>query len=71
MATEVGTSVGAVVDVIVSPVVISDVVTGPGGGGSSWAALMPFDATAKAPMASTAPAPTVAAPVFSCFEFTL
>jgi hypothetical protein len=66
-ATEVSSSVGAVVDVVVSPSVIS----GFGGlGGSSWAELTPA-ATPNAPMASNALAPNVAAPSFSCFDLTL
>jgi hypothetical protein len=49
---------GTTVSVTVSPVVTSDVVTGPGVGGS--AALVFVEATAKAPMAITALAPIVA-----------
>jgi hypothetical protein len=59
----VGTG-GAVVSVavspasVVSPVVIAVVVTGPGGAGS--AELVSLNATDKAPIAKTAPAPAVA-----------
>jgi hypothetical protein len=66
-----GGSVVAVVagiSVMVSPVVISDVVTGPGDGGS--AALMPFEARPKTPMATAAPAPTAADASLICFDFT-
>jgi hypothetical protein len=61
---------GATVSVLVSPVVISDVVTGPGGAGSGWAALVLVDTTANAPMANKALAPTVAETNLICFEFT-
>jgi hypothetical protein len=60
---------GATVSVIDSPVVISDVVTGPGTVGS-WAALVPLVTTADTPMARRAPAPRVAEPILTCFEFT-
>jgi hypothetical protein len=66
-----GGSVVAVVpgiSVIVSPVVISDVVTGPGVGGS--AALVLLEATANTPMATPALTPTIAAASLICFEFT-
>jgi hypothetical protein len=49
---------GTTVSVMVSPVVTSDVVTGPGGAGS--AELVSLEADAKTPMASTALAPMVA-----------
>ena len=49
------------VSVTVAPVVIYDVVTGPGGGGGSGsAALMSLNASPSAPMAMTALAPTPA-----------
>jgi hypothetical protein len=69
-ATVVSGASGATVSVMVSPVVISDVVMGPGGGGSGWAALMLVDVTANTPIASNALAPMVAEPNFICFEFT-
>jgi hypothetical protein len=66
VATDVSGSLGAVVDVVVSPSVIS----GLGGfGGSSCAELTP-DTTPIAPIANTALVPSVAAPSFSCFDFT-
>jgi len=61
-------AVGATVSVMVSPVVISDVVTGPGDGGS--AALVSYEAAPNAPMATTALAPSVAEASLLCFEFT-
>lgn len=70
VTTDVGGASGATVSVIVSPVVISDVETGPGGGGSSWAALT-LDVTDNAPMASNALAPTAADSSLICFEFTV
>ena len=63
---------GATVSVTVSPVVISDVVTGPGGAGSgSWATLVLLVATENAPMASSAPVPMVAETTLICLVFTL
>jgi hypothetical protein len=59
---------GSTVSVMVSPVVASDVVTGPGVGGS--AELDSVEATAKAPMATTALAPIVAETNLICFDVT-
>lgn len=57
--------------VIVAPVVISDVVTGPGGAGSGVsAALMSLNASPIAPMATPAQAPTPADATFNCLEIT-
>ena len=72
VASVVSGASGATVSVIVSPVVTSDVVTGPGGGGGSggWAELVSLDPTAIAPMAIMALAPTVADTNLTCFEFT-
>ncbi|HET6736541.1 hypothetical protein [Mycobacterium sp.] len=56
--TDVSGASGSTVSVMVSPVVTSDVVTGPGMGGS--ATLVSLAPTAKAPMAITALAPIVA-----------
>src|SRR5436189_6382297 len=61
-------AVGATVSVTVSPVVTSDVVTGPGDGGS--AELLLVEPIANAPMATTAPAPKTADASLICFEFT-
>jgi hypothetical protein len=61
-------AVGATVSVTVSPVVTSDVVTGPGDGGS--AELLFVEPIANAPMATTAPAPKTADASLICFEFT-
>ena len=61
VATVVSGASGATVSVTLSPVVTSDVVTGPGGGGGGGsAALVSLKATASAPMAITALAPIVA-----------
>src|SRR3954447_17721585 len=62
-------AVGATVSVTVSPVVTSDVVTGPGDGGS--AELLLVEPIANAPIATTAPAPQTANPRLICFDFTL
>ena len=72
VASVVSGASGATVSVIVSPVVTSDVVTGPGGGGGSggWAELVSLDPTAIAPMAIMALAPTVADTNLTSFEFT-
>jgi hypothetical protein len=58
VATEVSGFVGAVVVVVVSPMVASLGATGPGGAGS--AELLSLKVTDRAPIASTAPAPAVA-----------
>lgn len=66
-----GGSVVAVVpgdSVMVSPVVISDVVTGPGDGGS--AELVLFADNPNTPMATTALAPRVADAYLGSLEFT-
>jgi hypothetical protein len=53
---------GATVSTMDSPVVISDVVIGPGGAGSGVSApLTLLNVTVSAPMATTAVAPAVAA----------
>jgi hypothetical protein len=57
--TVVSGASGTTVSVMVSPVVTSDVVTGPGVAGS--AELMSLEATANVPIAITALAPIVAA----------
>jgi|GEM_PF-5230236 len=70
-ATDVaGPSVSAV-SVTVSPVVISEVDTGPGGAGvGSWAALVSLNATLSPAIAKTAPAPTPAAASVNCLVLT-
>ena len=71
VAADVSGASGATVSVMLSPVVTSDVVTGPGGGGSGgWAELVSLDPTAIAPMAIMALAPTAADTNLTCFEFT-
>ena len=62
VAADVSGASGATVSVIVSPVVTSDVVTGPGGAGSGGSAtLLPLLMVAViAPIASTAAPPAVA-----------
>lgn len=60
VATVADSVPGDVASVDVSPVVISDVVMGPGGAGSGWAVLVLLNATVRPPMARTAPAPMVA-----------
>jgi hypothetical protein len=71
VAAEVSGASGATVSVTVSPVVISDVVTGPGGAGSGCAALTSLNATLSAPMASKDAAPTAADMALKCFDATL
>jgi hypothetical protein len=61
---------GAVVSVTVSPVLTGVVDTGPGGAGVGSAELVSLKATDTAPMASTAPAPTVADTSFTLVDFT-
>jgi hypothetical protein len=57
--------------VIVAHVVISDVVTGPGGAGSGVsAALMSLNASPIAPMATAAQEPTPADTTFNSLEIT-
>ncbi|WP_036437503.1 hypothetical protein [Mycobacterium sp. URHB0044] len=68
VANVVSGSVGAVVVVVVSPMVASLGATGPGGAGS--AELLSLNATDTAPIASTAPAPTVADINFNLVDFT-
>jgi peptide/nickel transport system permease protein len=62
---------GATVSVMVSPVVASDVVTGPGGAGSGGSAtLTSLIVTVNAPIATTPATPAVADTTFNCLEFT-
>ena len=71
--TAAGTSgaTGATDSVMVSPLVTSDVVTGPGGAGSGvWATLTSLNVTVSAPITSTAVAPAVADNTLNCFDFT-
>lgn len=71
MTNVVSASVGAADSVLVSPVVTSDVVTGPGGGGSGgWAELVSLKVTVSAPIAITALAPMLADNSLICFDFT-
>jgi hypothetical protein len=70
-ATEVAGPSSSAVSTTVSAVVISEVVTGPGGAGSgSSAALTLLNATPTAPIAIRALAPTPADATLNCFDLT-
>lgn len=69
VAAVVSGASGTTVSVTVSPVVTSEVVTGPGGGGSA-VLLISREPNANAPMATTALAPNIADAILTRFEFT-